>query len=210
MPEWLSALFSPKTIIYYGGIGLLLVIVFAETGLMIGILLPGDSLLFTAGLLTAVQVLPYPWPVTATLIGAAAFLGDQSGYLIGWRTGLALFNRPKSLFFRPEYVTTTRNFYQRHGPRVLILGKFLPIVRTFAPLLAGVIKMRYMLFLLVSFIGSFAWPFVLVPTGYYLGNLPWIQSYYGWIIIGIVLITTGPVLFRVIRASKEKKISTLP
>ncbi len=134
MPDWISALFSPKTIIYYGGMLLLLAVVFAETGLMIGILFPGDSLIFTAGLLTRVGILQHDWPVVAGFIALAAFLGDQSGYFIGWRTGRALFQRPKSLLFRPEYVTMTRNFYQKYGAWVLILGKFLPVIRTFAPL----------------------------------------------------------------------------
>ncbi len=207
MPDWVVALFNPKTIIYYGGLVLLLAVVFAETGLMVGIIFPGDSLIFTAGLLTRVGILEYPWPVTALLIATAAFLGDQSGYFIGWRTGIALFRRPKSLFFRPEYVTMTRNFYQRYGAWVLILGKFLPVIRTFAPLLAGVVAMRYYLFIGVSLVGSLAWPFLLVPVGYYLGGIGWVQANYHWIIIAIVLVTTGPVLLRLIRAARNKTIS---
>lgn len=207
MPDWVVALFNPKTIIYYGGLALLLAIVFAETGLMVGIIFPGDSLIFTAGLLNRVGILEYPWPVTALLIAAAAFLGDQSGYFIGWRTGIALFRRPKSLFFRPEYVTMTRNFYQRYGAWVLILGKFLPVIRTFAPLLAGVVTMRYYLFIGVSLVGSLAWPFLLIPVGYYLGGIGWVQANYHWIIVAIVLVTTGPVLLRLIRAARNKTIS---
>jgi membrane-associated protein len=210
MPEWVSALLSPKTIIYYGGLLLLLAIVFAETGLMIGILFPGDSLLFTAGLLTHVGVLKHAWPTVALLIGGAAFMGDQSGYFIGWRTGRALFSRPKSLIFRPEYVLMTRNFYQKYGAWVLIMGKFLPIVRTFAPLLAGVVEMNYLVFVGMSLLGSLAWPFVLVPVGYYLGGIPWVEENYHWIIIGLVIVTTGPVIFRLIQAAKNKAISALP
>ncbi len=207
MPEWFAALFSPKTIIYYGGLLLLLAVVFAETGLMIGIIFPGDSLIFTAGLVTRVGILDHPWPLVAILIATAAFLGDQSGYFIGWRTGIALFSRQKSLFFRPEYVTMTRNFYQRYGAWVLILGKFLPVIRTFAPLLAGVVSMRYLLFVTMSLIGSLAWPFILVPVGYYLGGIEWVQENYHWIIIAIVVVTTGPVIVRLIRAARSKTIS---
>ncbi len=186
---------------------LLLAVVFAETGLMIGIIFPGDSLIFTAGLVTRVGILDHPWPLVAILIATAAFLGDQSGYFIGWRTGIALFSRQKSLFFRPEYVTMTRNFYQRYGAWVLILGKFLPVIRTFAPLLAGVVSMRYFLFVSMSLIGSLAWPFILVPVGYYLGGIEWVHENYHWIIIAIVVVTTGPVIVRLIRAARSKTIS---
>lgn len=203
MLEWLN----PKTIIYVGGIGLLMAVVFAETGLLIGIIFPGDSLLFTAGLLTAVGVIKLPVFIVVALIAGAAFLGDQSGYWIGWRSGKAFFDRPKSLFFRPEYVHLTRQFYQRYGASILILGKFLPIVRTFAPLLAGVIQMPYHKFIGISAIGSTLWPTVLVTTGYFLGNVPWVQAYYEWIIIAMVLITTGPILWRIVRTARQRKIS---
>ncbi len=209
MPEWFTALFSPKIIIYYGGLTLLLAVVFAETGLMIGIIFPGDSLIFTAGLVTRVGIIEHSWPVVALLIAMAAFLGDQSSYFIGWRTGVALFNRPKSLVFRPEYVTMTRRFYQKYGAWVLILGKFLPVIRTFAPLLAGVVSMRYLLFTGMSLIGSIAWPFLLVPLGYYLGGIIWVQENYHWIILGLVLVTTVPVIFRIIHTAKNKSKSAV-
>jgi len=197
-----TSLFNPKTLIHLGGIGLVMGVVFAETGLLVGIIFPGDSLLFTAGLLTAVGVLKLPFVTVAAFIALAAFLGDQSGYWIGWRTGRALFSRPKSLFFRPEYVTLTRDFYRKYGSWVLILGKFLPIVRTFAPLLAGVIEMPYWKFLFMSSLGSLAWPAVLVSAGYFLGEVPWVQAYYEWIIVALVVVTTGPILWRVARAAR--------
>lgn len=204
MLERFTDLFNPKTIIHLGGIGLLLVVVFAETGLLVGVVFPGDSLLFTAGLLTAAKIIKLPIGVVVLLVGLAAFLGDQSGYGIGWRTGQALFNRPKSLFFRPEYVHMTRQFYQRYGIWMLILGKFLPIVRTFAPLLAGVAQVPYRKFLPVSLIGSLLWPTVLTTAGYFLGNVPWVQENYGWIILAMVLLTTGPILWKVLRSGRKK------
>ncbi|MCX8112528.1 MAG: VTT domain-containing protein [Bacteroidia bacterium] len=197
-------LFNPKTIIYFGGIGLLALVVFAETGLLIGILFPGDSLLFTAGLLTAVRVIHLPVQLVIGIIGLAAFLGDQSGYWIGWRTGKALFDRPKSLIFRPEYVQLTKKFYQKYGAAVLILGKFLPVVRTFAPLLAGVIQMPYRKFISVSAVGSVAWPVTLVSVGYFLGNIPWVQQYYGWIVLGMIVVTTGPIVWRILKESRKR------
>ncbi|MEN3040889.1 MAG: VTT domain-containing protein [Bacteroidia bacterium] len=197
-------LLNPKTIIYVGGIGLLAAVVFAETGLLIGIIFPGDSLLFTAGLLTAVRVIHLPIEAVIAVIAGAACLGDQSGYWIGWRAGKAFFNRPKSFFFRPEYVELTRNFYKKYGAAILILGKFLPIVRTFAPLLAGVIQLPYHKFLSMSIIGSVAWPLVLVTSGYFLGAIPWVQAYYGWIVIGMVLLTTGPILWRILKEQRKR------
>lgn len=197
-------LLNPKTIIYLGGIGLLMAVVFAETGLLIGIVFPGDSLLFTAGLLTAVKVINLPVIAVTTLIALAAFLGDQSGYWIGWKAGQSFFQRRQSLFFRPEYVQMTRRFYQKYGAAVLILGKFLPIVRTFAPLLAGVIQMPYTQFLGVSAVGALSWPSILVTVGYYLGNVEWVQQNYGWIILGLVLVTTVPILWRVFRESRKR------
>lgn len=204
MFEHFADFFNPKTIIHVGGIGLLMAVVFAETGLLIGVVFPGDSLLFTAGLLTAASVIKLPVWGVALLIALAAFLGDQSGYGIGWRTGKALFQRPKSLFFRPEYVETTRKFYQRYGIWVLILGKFLPIVRTFAPLLAGVAQVPYKKFMPVSLVGSLLWPLVLVLAGYFLGNVPWVQENYGWIVLGMVLVTTTPILWKVLQVGRQK------
>ncbi|MCX7606702.1 MAG: VTT domain-containing protein [Bacteroidia bacterium] len=204
MLEYLRDLLNPKTIIHVGGLGLLMVVVFAETGLLIGIIFPGDSLLFTAGLLTSVGVIQTPFPIVAFLIALAAFLGDQSGYWIGWRTGRALYNRPKSFFFRPEYIQTTKDFYHKHGIWVLVLGKFLPIIRTFAPVLAGVINMPYLRFALVSLIGSAAWPAILVSAGYFLGGIRWVQDYYEWIIVAMVLLTTGPVILRILRARRKR------
>ncbi|MCS6895337.1 MAG: VTT domain-containing protein [Bacteroidia bacterium] len=183
---------------------MLAAVVFAETGLLIGIIFPGDSLLFTAGLLTAVKVIHLPMEMVVAVIAGAALLGDQSGYWIGWRAGRAFFNRPKSFFFRPEYAEVTRNFYRKYGSTILILGKFLPIIRTFAPLLAGVIQMPYQKFLLMSLIGSVSWPLVLVTTGYFLGNIPWVQEYYGWIIVGMVILTTGPILWRILREHRKR------
>ncbi|MCS7162157.1 MAG: DedA family protein [Bacteroidia bacterium] len=207
MLEKFYQLFNPQTIIYVGGLGLLLGIVFAETGLLIGVIFPGDSLLFTTGLLTAGQVIDLPVGVVIGGISAAAFLGDQSGYWIGWRTGRTLFRRPRSLLFRPEYVEATRRFYHRYGAWVLVVGKFLPVIRTFAPLLAGVIQMPYWKYLGVSLTGAILWPAVLVSAGYFLGGVAWVQAYYEWIILGMVVLTTGPVLWRIFQSRLPTKVS---
>ncbi len=206
MLEDFFALFNPKTIVYYGGLALLLLMVFSETGLFIGVLFPGDSLLFTAGLLTSAGVIRYPWIIVALLIGLAAFLGDQSSYWIGWRAGQTIFNKKKSLFFRPEYGEMTRNFYKKYNALILIFGKFLPIIRTFAPALAGVINMHYPVFLSVSLLGSLLWPLALVSVGYYLGQIPWVQAYYEWIILGLVIGTTGPILLRLIQIYRNRNV----
>lgn len=200
--SWTS-LFNPQTIIRLGGIALLLAVVFSETGLLIGILFPGDSLMFTAGLLTAVGVLNFPVGVVILLVALAVFLGDLTGHIIGRVTGKKLFHRKQSFLFRKEYIELTRKFYQKHGAKIFILGKFLPIIRTFAPLLSGVVQMPYKTFLQVSLIGAVSWPASLISLGYFLGNVPWVQENYAWIILGMVLVTTTPILLKLIRERKK-------
>lgn len=200
--SWTS-LFNPQTIIRLGGIALLLAVVFSETGLLIGILFPGDSLMFTAGLLTAVGVLNFPVGVVILLVASAVFLGDLTGHIIGRVTGKKIFHRKQSFFFRKEYIELTRKFYQKHGAKIFILGKFLPIIRTFAPLLSGVVQMPYKTFLQVSLIGAISWPASLISLGYFLGNVPWVQENYAWIILGMVLVTTTPILLKLIRERKK-------
>ncbi|MGQ9863044.1 MAG: DedA family protein [Bacteroidia bacterium] len=202
-----SDLFNPQTIIRVGGITLLLAVVFSETGLMIGILFPGDSLMFTAGLLTAVGILPLPLGVVISLVALAVFLGDFTGYTLGRLTGKNFFQRKESLLFRKEYVELTRQFYQKHGAKILILGKFLPIIRTFAPLLAGVIRMPHVAFLRVSLMGAIAWPGSLITLGYFLGNVPWVEKNYTWIILGMVFVTTVPILVHLFK-QRKKTVST--
>jgi membrane-associated protein len=152
----------------YGEIGLMLII-FAETGLLIGFFLPGDSLLFTAGLLAQQGKLN----LAAVLLGcfAAAVIGDQVGFTVGDKAGPRIFSRPESRLFKQEFVDRTEVFFEKHGPKTVILARFVPIVRTFAPVLAGVGSMRRRTFLTYNVIGAFIWVFGVTIAGYLLADV---------------------------------------
>lgn len=152
----------------FGTIGLFL-IVFAESGLLIGFFLPGDSLLFTAGLLSAAGKLA-PLPVLLVGCFLAAFLGDQVGYMFGKKVGPSIFSRPDSRLFKVEYVEKAQTYFDKHGSKTIILARFVPVVRTFAPIVAGVGKMHYRTFVAFNVIGAFIWAVGVTTLGYLLGD----------------------------------------
>ncbi len=173
-------------------------IVFAESGLFLGFFLPGDSLLFTAGFLASqgygniMLLLPVCF--------FAAVLGDSFGYAFGRKVGPRIFTREDSLFFRKEYITRTRAFYDRHGGKTLILARFLPVVRTFAPIFAGVGKMRYPTFFFYNLIGGFFWAVGLTVLGYTLGSvIPGIDRYLVPLVLGIIVISMLPPIIHIVR-----------
>lgn len=192
--ELIQKLFHPESIIVYGGLVLLLAVVFAETGLFFGFFLPGDSLLFTAGLLCAMGALDVHIAILLLTVSAAGILGNVVGYWFGWKTGPALFRRDDSLLFKKRYVRMADDFYKRQGGLALIAGRFLPIIRTFAPILAGVIRMDLKIFMLYNVIGCVLWVFSLICAGYFLGTVfPGVKDYLEYIIIGLIIITAIPV-----------------
>ncbi|HSL24987.1 MAG TPA: VTT domain-containing protein [Acidimicrobiia bacterium] len=178
-------------LVTFGTIGLF-VIVFAESGLLVGFFLPGDSLLFTAGLFAAQGTLNLPLILTGCFVAAVA--GDQVGYAFGQRLGPSLFRRPDSRFFKQEYVERAQGFFERHGPKTIILARFVPIVRTFAPILAGVGTMRYRTFVTFNLIGGLLWAVGVTMLGYLLGGLiPDIDAYLLPIVAVIVLLSVIPI-----------------
>ena len=202
--EFLKQLVNPESIIQYGGIALLVAVVFAETGLFFGFFLPGDSLLFTAGLLCGTGVFEVHILVLVLSVSAAGILGNLVGYYFGLRTGEALFKRDDTLLFKKRYVNMAQDFYQRHGGLALIAGRFLPIIRTFAPILAGVIKMDFKIFLFYNISGSALWVFSLILLGYFLGTtFPQVKDYLEYIIIGLIVVTAIPV-YKSYRAEKKR------
>lgn len=189
MLDWLN----PITLIQSFGVLGIWLIVFAESGLLFGFFLPGDSLLFSAGLLAASGYLPIGWLVIGSLV--AAVLGDSTGYLIGQRIGNRLWLRPDSRWFRREYLERTKHFYERYGQKTIILARFVPIVRTFAPVLAGVGRMRYREFLSFNIIGGVMWGAGLPTLGYWLGRVvPAAQTYLHLIIVAIIIISFIPII----------------
>lgn len=183
------------------GYALLAGVVFAETGLLVGLFLPGDSLLFTVGVVCGAGDLDIA--KISSLLVVVSILGDQSGYFLGYRTGPKIFSRPDSRFFKQEYVRRTQAFYEKHGGKTLIYAKFVPIVRTFAPFMAGVGRMRYSRFLSFNVFGGLGWVLSATLAGYYLGGIPAVRHNFEKVVIGIVLISVLPMAIQVLRSRKE-------
>jgi membrane-associated protein len=183
-------------------------IVFAESGLLIGCFLPGDSLLFSAGLVVALAGRPNLWLlILCCFLGAVA--GDQVGYMIGARLGPALFKRPDSRLFKQENVVKTRAFFDRHGPKALILARFVPIVRTFTPVLAGVAQMRYRTFVSFNVIGGAIWAAGATLLGYGLGKrFPELENFLTPILLVIVLLSVLPILLEIRKARSEARVGS--
>ena len=184
-------LYNVPEVIRLGGMIGLVVIVFAETGLMIGFFLPGDSLLVTAGLFAARGDLNIVW--LNLLLMAAAVAGDATGYWIGYRTGRALYQRPKSLLFRREHLVKTHEFYERHGGKTIVIARFMPIVRTFAPVVAGIGTMGYAKFASYNVAGGVAWVLAMTLTGYFLGlSVPNIDAHIQLVVAAVIALSLLP------------------
>ena len=182
----------------------LFTIVFAESGLLIGFFLPGDSLLFTAGLLASQGVLTFPVVVVGCFVAAVA--GDQVGYAFGNRVGPALFRRPDSRVFKQEYVEKARQYFDRYGAKTVVLARFVPVVRTFAPILAGVGSMRYRVFVTYNVVGALLWAVGVTTLGYTLGrSIPDIDRYLLPVIAGIIALSVLPVALEILRGQKKSR-----
>ena len=194
-PDWLS----PD---YLVGLGLiaLLAIVFTETGLLIGFFLPGDSLLFTAGLLVARGTFDVPLWLLLLTIPLAAFAGDQVGYAIGRKAGPPLFRRPDSRLFQQEYVDKAYAFFEKYGARTIVLARFVPIVRTFAPVVAGVSRMHYRTFVIYNAVGAVLWGAGVTALGYFLGQIAFVRDNVEVILLLIVGVSVLPIVIEVLRA----------
>ncbi|MBB5932620.1 DedA family protein [Streptomyces echinatus] len=201
-PSWLDPNYLLDTYSIWG----LLLIVFAESGLLIGFFLPGDSLLFTCGLLITSHELDFPLWGAIGLICLAAILGDQAGYMFGKKVGPSLFNRPDSRLFKQENVTKAHEFFEKYGPKSLVLARFVPIVRTFTPIIAGVSGMKYRSFLTFNVIGGVLWGAGVTLLGSWLGNIGFVKKNIEAILILIVLVSVIPIAIEFLRArGKEKK-----
>ncbi|MFI2714305.1 DedA family protein [Micromonospora sp. NPDC018662] len=198
-PEWLISTF--------GLIGIM-VIIFAESGLLIGLFLPGDSLLFTAGLLVAGgRYLHQPLWLVCMLAAVAAIIGDQVGYLFGKRVGPSLFRRPNSRLFKQENVQRANAFFARYGARSIVLARFVPIVRTFTPVVAGVSRMHYRTFVTYNVLGGVLWGTGVTVLGYFLGQISFVKSNIEFILIAIVLISVLPIGVQLLRSRRRSATS---
>ncbi|MBS7564496.1 DedA family protein [Mucilaginibacter sp. Bleaf8] len=203
--EHLQNLTDAQAILSKGGFYLLLVVVYAETGLFFGFFLPGDYLLFMAGLLCATGFMDVHITVLVLSLIAAGILGNFTGYWFGYRTGPVMLRRPDSFFFKKRYVTMAEEFYQKYGGMALVLGRFFPIIRTFAPIFAGVVKVNFKRFTLYNVIGSVAWVVALTLTGYFLGRqYPQLRHYLQYIVFALIAVTTIPLLIAFFKKGNVK------
>lgn len=184
------------------GYALLFAIVFSETGLLVGFFLPGDSLLFTVGVVAGAGGLNLP-AIIATLI-VAALLGNTTGYFLGRTVGMKLFSNPDSKIFRREYLEKTQEFYDRHGGKTIIYAQFLPIIRTFAAFVGGVAGMGLKRFLSFNIFGSVGWVVSMTVLGHQLGSVPIIRAHFEKVLILIIGVSLIPAVFHAIKASRER------
>ena len=209
--EFLRTLTDPERLIHllstllsgWLGYAALFAIVYSETGLLVGFFLPGDSLLFTVGVVAGAGSLDIAL-VNVTLM-AAAMLGDSTGYLLGRNTGPRIFSRPDSRLFKQEYVTRTHRFYERYGGKTIIMARFVPIVRTFAAFVAGVGQMPYLKFLPFSVCGGIGWVFLMTMLGYELGSVEIVRHNFDKVILLIIFVSFLPTVFEVMRARRALK-----
>lgn len=201
---------DPKELIQTFGLIGIFVIVFAESGLLVGFFLPGDSLLFTAGFLasgpTSVDdTLHLPLVPLLLLVWVGAVAGDQVGYLFGQRVGPALFRRPDSRLFKHEHVDKAQAFFDKYGPKAIVLARFVPIVRTFTPITAGVSRMDYRTFVTYNLIGGTIWAFGVTLLGFFLGQVDVIEQNLELAILVVVAISCAPIAIELYRARKERR-----
>jgi membrane-associated protein len=213
--DWFADFFHLITdvqgIITWGGVALVCAIIFVETGLFVGFFLPGDSLLVTAGVFAAAGYIDL-W--TLLLLGSlCAIVGDQVGYAIGRQAGQKLYSRPDSRFFKRQHLERTHDFYERHGAKTIVLARFVPIVRTFAPAVAGAAQMHYRRFVSYNIVGGILWVFSTTLLGYFLGAMiPDIDRYIHWVIAVVVVLSVLPVVFEIWRGKKTRasRAASLP
>jgi membrane-associated protein len=192
-----------EELVAWGGYLGLFAIIFTETGLFVGFLLPGDSLLVTAGLLIANGTVPLDINVLIILLCVAAITGDTVGYWIGAKAGHALYSRPNSRWFRQDHLIKTREFYEKYGGMTIVMARFVPFARTFAPVVAGIAGMKYGRFLLFNIAGGIGWIVSMTLLGYYLGvTFPGIQKNVEYVIAAVILLSILPIIIKFLRRKK--------
>src|SRR5579871_3828765 len=208
--DFLRTLTTPERLIHllstvlsgWLGYAVLSAILFTETGLLVGFVLPGDSLLFTIGVVAGAGELNLA--IIIALLICASQLGDWCGYLLGRRAGTAIFNRPDSRFFKQEHLRRTEAFYDKHGGKTIIYAKFVPIIRTFAPFVAGVGKMRYVRFLSFDIFGGIGWVCSMTILGYFLGEVDLVRRHFEQFVLLIIFVSLLPLMLHAVRARTQR------
>jgi membrane-associated protein len=209
MWDFLKQLTDPNSIIEYGGLWLLLFVIFAETGLLVGFFLPGDNLILLAGILCKArpELMHANFPMMVTLMTLAAVLGNMSGYWFGKKAGEKLYSKRDSFFFKKRHIEITKKYYDRYGGNLtLVIARFLPVVRTFAPVIAGAIGIDFVKFMFFNVIGAVAWIISLSAIGYFLVQIfPGITDYMGYIFIVLIILTAIPILRLALKSEKRSE-----
>jgi membrane-associated protein len=203
MAAWIQQivhhLYDVRGLVEWGGLLLICIMVFVETGLFVGFFLPGDSLLVTAGVFASTGALSLMWMLA--LVTLCAIAGDQLGYVIGRKAGRSLYSRPDSRFFKKRHLEEAHAFYEKHGPKTIIMARFVPVVRTFCPPVSGAAEMPYARYLMFDIVGGALWVGATVLTGYTLGKkIPNIESKLHWVIGGVILLSLTPVAYHALKA----------
>jgi len=212
--DFLRSLTNPERLIYllstllsgWLGYSALFLVVFAETGLLLGFFLPGDSLLFTVGVVAGAGQLNIV--VVNLLLMAAAIIGDTVGYWLGRKAGPHIFNRPESRLFRREHLMRTHEFYEKYGGKTIVYARFVPIIRTFAPFVAGVAEMNYLHFVSFNIFGGIGWVLLMTMLGYKLGGVPIIRAHFEKVIVLIIVASVLPAILEALKARRKTPLSS--
>ncbi|MBC7872437.1 MAG: VTT domain-containing protein [Ferruginibacter sp.] len=192
-----------ESLIRYGGLLIVFLVVYGSTGLFFCFFLPTGAVLFTAGVLTAAGDLEYSVFTVCALLIFASVLGNLTGYWLGWKAGPLLYNRKDSKYFRKQYLKTAASFYQKYGWLALTLGLYLPIIRTFAPIVAGIVKLHFRRLVLLTVAGSALWISSFVLAGYFIGSRPFLKPWLKYIVAGFILLVTIPLLIKLIKEIRK-------
>lgn len=196
-------MFDTEALIRYGGLPLICLIVYLGNALFLLFFIPSGAFMFTGGVFVATGALPYNLFTICGLITLSALLGSITGYLFGKTTGPALYRRKDNRFFRVQYLRSAEEFYAKRGKLTLIAGPFLPIIRTFAPIIAGMVKMKFRLFILPSLAGTAGWVTAIVAAGYIIGSQPVLRPVLNYVVVGIILFVSVPVVLRIIKGLRD-------
>jgi len=201
----LLRIFDPESLIGHGGLLIVCLLVFASTGLFFCFFIPTGAILFTAGIYTATGELQYDIFTVCSLLILASIFGNLTGYWFGWKTGPLLYSRKDSRFFKKQHLKTAETFYNKYGWLALTVGLYLPIIRSFVPIVAGIVRLNFRHFILLTVTGSVAWILSFVLAGYFIGSRPFLKPWLNYIVIGFILVVTIPVIIWMIKELRKMR-----
>ena len=201
----LLIIFDPESLISHGGLLIVFLLVYASTGLFFCFFIPTGAILFTAGIYTATGGLQYDIFTVCGLLILASILGNLTGYWFGWKTGPLLYSRKDSRFFKKQHLKTAETFYNKYGWLALTVGLYLPIIRTFASIVAGIVRLNFHRFILLTITGSVVWILSFVLAGYFIGSRPFLKPWLNYIVIGFILVVTIPLIIWMIKELRKMR-----